>query len=447
MRFSIFAILVCLMVSAAGWADTAANTTFVDSNTTRIQGANVQDALESADAALVADDADLTQLGSYHQGVASDADVVHLRSDCVGVSDCFTTTAALTTWLWDSGRSPEPTSGDRVAVHVGPGTFGPLECEGTIAAPKGWVSIKGSGRQTTVFRRSQSEVGLLSACAGAIDIRHCDGLDFDNLAARGDTGVLWAGSGVGNWSDVDMIGQRVNDCSQASLGWYDVPDGASARSLHYIWNGRIEARGTSGLLNYGYSTHFAETWIYGTDIVAKPTTDLSGTDNYALFMTGNADVRLFGGSVRSDVGAAVNSTFPPAFFQGGLVAVENRGGVFHMHGGIIRASASASNVDVDTWGVRASAGGFVHTPATAYTVEPGQSGTASRAAAKGSASVLAPFLNPAGATPPVAVGLNGSDLFVDTDAGAQGGESHLMVSDSSCSSGGPWRDMATGNCR
>lgn len=50
--------------------------------------------------------------------------VVYLRKTC-DVNYCFTSTAALTTWLWGAGsgdRLAPPSSTDHVVVRVGPGT-------------------------------------------------------------------------------------------------------------------------------------------------------------------------------------------------------------------------------------------------------------------------------------------------------------------------------------
>lgn len=379
------------------------------------------------------------------QTVDPSASVVHLRKTC-DVDNCFTTTSALTTWLWGGGsgdRTNEPSSGDRVAVHVGPGEFGPLVCDGS-SDDRGYISVSGSGRQQTRFVRTGNEPnnpGLEGACGGAIHVENCRELDFSHLTAEGQTGVFWVGGGEGTWSDVDMIGTPQEAiCGLGSLGWYDLP-GEGGLSEHFIFGSRAIARGD--ILNAAFDAAGAEIWFYGGDIVVEATRDdastIVGVSSYQ-----EADVRLFGTTVRAQVEPGVDTT--PNRFYG---AWAHDGGVLHMHGGIINASADQGTGNVDAYGIFANkSGSFAHSPGTAFVVKAGGSGTATRVDSVNGATVQSPFVWPAGSTPPAAASLHGSDAFVDTDAGSSGSEAHLMVRDSSCAAGGgPWRDMVTGSCR
>jgi hypothetical protein len=378
--------------------------------------------------------------------------IAYLRTDCTGVSDCFTSTAALTTWLWGGGRSPAPTSGDRVTVHVGPGDFDPFVCP----SGGGHVTVLGSGRDSTRFERLVDTAGLFSGgIAGAIHSEGCEELEFGNLEARGQNGVTWENGGSATWWNVDLVGVLTPAMTMYTglvAGWYDV---GPAVSEHFMFGTQIEARGShngSSGINVGFLASASDSWFYGGDIHATQDYDVSNIfGNWAVGMTSLGILRVFGSSVRSDVGAAADGLFVGVGDgRPGLAAVVlNLTGKFHMHGGIIRADASAAADAFDLSAITAIDSSFVHTPGTAYVVlENPAGGTATRVEALGSAQVQSPFLWPAGDTPPTPDEDHGQGMFVDTAAGSGNDESHLMVRDATCAgAGGPWRDMATGSCR
>lgn len=376
------------------------------------------------------------------QTVDPDASIVHLRTAC-DIDNCFTDTEDLTEWLWEGGRTSPPSAGDRVTVQVGPGSFDPFVCDGSAQA-RGYVSVVGSGRQQSRFVRlatGPGPDGKLGACGGAIHVENCRELDFSHLTAIGETGVFWLGGGSATWSDVDMIGEPQGGfCGLGALGWYDLP-GAGGRSLHYIFGSRVFGRGHPIAVS-ALDVVDAEIWFYGGDVVAEATG--SGTAILAAANVTNAgDLRLFGSSVRARVepGAAVSGGFYGAWVHDG--------GKLHLHGAIVNASADQGSGAIDAYGIFAEdAGSMVHTPGTAFVVNAAGSGVATRVAAVGGAMVHSPFVWPASTSPPPVETLHGADAFVETDAGPSGNEAHLMVRDASCAgAGGPWRDMATGQCR
>ena len=322
---------------------------------------------------------------------------------------------------------------------MGPGDFAPFECTGTNAQPRGWVSVHGSGPETTRFVRTDAAGGFKGACAGGIEIRHCDGMEFHDVGAYGQTGVEWAGAGQGVWSNVDMVAELVPGVTcggGGALGWYDVEDtnDPSDKSLHYFFGCRVISKGGTFYAIAFDSTH-AENWFYGGDILSEPSTAFN---SFAVQVSAG-DLRAFGATVRAR---------PSATMATATAGAEIVSGAFHMHGGIINVDGSGSS-QANLWGIRANgASSFAHTPGTAFVLKPAAAGTTKRIEEINGAQVQSPFLWPAGTTPPAPDSTDGSDLFVDTNAGASGGESHLMVRDSSCTApGGPWRDMATGACR
>lgn len=376
----------------------------------------------------------------------SDADVIHLRNDCdvegSPLDNCFESTSAVTTWLWGGGRGVEPSENDRVVVQVGPGNFDQFRCEAS-GAPRGFVSVMGAGRDQTRLRYTGTATveGEGAYCEGAIAVEGCTDLNFESLTAESHRiGATWTGDGESTWSDVDMLGGAFEgeSCGAADVGvgWYD------KGGLHYFFGSR--AVGMDGSLVLGGFNGAGETWFYGGEIAVDPRKDFGSvfpTFVWGVNAASTGDIRIFGSVVRAVVGPAVSATF--SSFQG-----LRAGGTIHMHGGIVSIDASASTDDVDVYGIHAGSGALVHAPDTAFAIKAAGSGVATRVHATTGANVASPFLWPAGDTPPPIVSVDGYDQFVDTDAGASGGESHLMVYDSGCSAGGgPWRDMSDGSCR
>lgn len=148
-----------------------------------------------------------TTTNNNNPTIDSDAQLVYLRETCLitentYMDNCFDNTADLTDWLWESGeRTQLPSKTERVYIDMGPGDFDPFESNGSLSdsVRRGWVSIKGAGSEVSRFG---GVMGLNGARKAAIDIRHCDGLEFDNLGAYGPIGASWAGAGTGKWNQV-----------------------------------------------------------------------------------------------------------------------------------------------------------------------------------------------------------------------------------------------------
>lgn len=380
--------------------------------------------------------------------IDNDADIIYLQKSCAlpggGFQDnCFTTTSAVTTWLWGGGandRNQLPSANDRVVVRVGAGSFSTFACD-----HKGYVSVVGSGRE-------QTRIENLNSNAKAIDIDSCDSLDFSNLTAHACIAVLWEASGSSTWTDVDMIGGDTGTNCIEVHGWSDNgPQIEAQKAKHFFFGSRAIAHGNNGSSanTTAFNAYDSENWFYGGDIL----TDVQGTPDIntrAVLINEIGDLRVFGSTIRLLVNVTSTS-------GGVLNGVENLN-TFHMHGGIINVSTNNSSVDVDAVGIFNM--GTTHTPETAFNIKPAGNGKGVRIFdANGTA--MTPFLWPSSPTPPAAGEAGGTslfpaafnladgyDMFVDTDAGPNGGENHLMVNDKSCTgAGGPWRDMTNGACR
>lgn len=365
------------------------------------------------------------------------ATVVELRTSCAMpgstyLDNCFESADAVTDWMWINAGTPgarntEPNSLDPVTVRVGPGTFGDFNCEG--GTMRGFVSVEGAGRDVTRFISDGSFHSPAGACRGGVTSLGCTNLSFRNITAEGDAGVLWTGTGDSQWQDVDMSADNEDGigCLSAAFAWYDV---FSAGGLHFFWNTRFEAIGTSGGTN-AFRNNGAEIWAYGSDFFVRSAGVAYGGPLSAIETAGAAGMRIFGSTVRGKVDASASAS--------GVIGVKVLG-EFHMHGGIISLDASAhpSGAVIGIWASQAAA--FAHTPDTAFALKGGI-----KIRLLGPGAIHSPFLWPAGTTPPDILSQTGSDLFVKTDEGPGQDEARLLVYDSGCSPD-PWRRVSNDTC-
>lgn len=413
---------LALLNPVASLAVEANDVGFDDSGTTHVQGADVQAALESADAKL--DDLD-----GHHTGVDAAADIVLLRKVCAGEANCFATMPALLDWITGVRTSTEP-----LLVAMGPGVFASIDC-GSSWPSFTDVTFRGAGRDRTTIGDGTGLFGVLAV--------NCGSLEFQDLKVEGSPySVWWQGAGRSVWTNTDLVGI-----------WYDLLCGVPPieRSVHFFFGNQIEGDGSSAFISL-----CGENWIYGSDIVSRPTSVGAGAPT-PLVVGGKGDVRVFGSTIRMLTDEIPDGTQTSLNYIGVLVGKGDvlggppGTGTFHMHGGII--SVNASNlVEAGATGIHVIPGGnaLVHTPGAAFTVLPGQNGQRTRI----SGNAQSPFQWPAGSTPPDLVSENGSDLFVETDCFSDGacdetpagGESHLMIYDESCGSD-PWRNVNTNACR
>src|SRR5512145_3060273 len=115
-----------------------------------------------------------TPSASFAQTLDPNASVVHLRTSCTDTPAwewCFTSTSALTDWIWRDGptdRTNPPSATDRVLVLAGPGDFPKFICDGT-GTPRGWVTVIGAGRDHTRFVANDGDSQTsVSYCRGGI---------------------------------------------------------------------------------------------------------------------------------------------------------------------------------------------------------------------------------------------------------------------------------------
>ncbi|MDJ0789935.1 MAG: hypothetical protein QNK05_24325 [Myxococcota bacterium] len=371
-----------------------------------------------------------------------------LRSDCTGLSDCFTDMASLLSWTWGT-RQPDAAA--PLLIDIGAGEFGPFDCpdSGVPADPNGFVTVRGAGPETT---RIYQALGFnIFDITGAVNLQNCTQVNFESLTIASESvGIVWNGTGTSRWSNIDVVagGEGVY-----TAGWIEGTDGGAhlcRPSLHYWFGSTIRALG-GALTNTGYYVNdaCAEHWFYGGEIEARMDGAVSTPAVNRAIQMNRGDMRVFGSALRSHPGAYTGAV--TGGYAGVVVGTPDPA-VFHMHGGIINANSVGSTVAVDATALVASASSIAHTPDTAFVVKVGAAGgTATRASGHPDA-ISSPFLWEAGSTPPAVLSVDGEDLFVETDCDADGDcenaddEPHLMIYRASCGAS-PWFDAVTGRCR
>ncbi|MFK7896405.1 MAG: hypothetical protein AB8G23_11240 [Myxococcota bacterium] len=401
-----------------------------------------------------------------------DADTVYLRKNCRLEADvlpnCVQHLNALDAWIWNVRR---PSEANPLVIHIGPGMH-----NGTFYCPDqtedggeraGWVSVIGSGRGITRIGNTSNPFSL-----GAL-IYNCEGLAFSHLSLEGNAaGVNWSGGGSATWTDVDLSATKTPEL--VSLGWTDSCTGEGSEQSFF--GASIRGFGaTQQAASAAYRSACAHSKFYGGDIqllITNPdasTVDGPQRSGGAVALRGQAELEVYGTSIRVGNSVALNdasSAQEPETLYG--VTVKAFPGTsdtprFRMHGGIISMN-SKSLGDTHLVGLRvigdptrpADQNAYANTAGTAFVLNPGGAGLAERLRVS-DAQVDAPLLWQAGANPPSSKNgdlgsTDGQGLFVETDCDATGAcsagdQSHLMVYDTSCAAGGPWRDVMTNACR
>lgn len=367
-----------------------------------------------------------------------------LSIDCSSTSGiCFKDTTALEDWLWTIAK---PNRLAPVVVTVGPGRFGAFRCPRSKQAGRrnGWLTLRGSGTQTSSFESHGSAPALVSF--------GCEALAFENLSIIGrETGVEWNDGGSSKWSNTEIWAG--GDQVESGAAWRDGT--CREQSIHHFFGTRIVGRGARS--NSAIHAVCSEVWFFGGEIMARPENPSPAIErNIAVVVAENGDVRLFGSALRSNIGpgAIVSSDG-----EGVIGALISNGGMFHMHGGIISLEALGYPGNLDVTGIYSKDHAhMIHTPGTSFALSPAGHGRIRRLAGE-TRNVDSPFLWPASDEPPGKIvggfsSFNGQDLFVETDCArdgrcnGSGEEGHLMIYNAAaCGSRDPWLDAITGRCR
>jgi hypothetical protein len=390
-------------------------------------------------------------------------DIVKLRTNCGSEVDCTTlnpttntqtscclnSMTTVNTWLWGQRK---PSAAKPVLLDIGPGEFGPFDCPAATGGnpANGYVTVRGSGRDTTTIRRASFAAG-----SGAVTLKSCQRMTFQDLNVSGNgVAVSWSGTGSTQWFNVGIEAQSVYGFF--AYGWYDEQSTApTPRPVHYWFSTKVRTTGAV-FANNGFLARASEHWFYGGEVESVLTSVANGatvTNSAPVALDGLGEFRAFGSALRSRTD----------IFCGTVTAVGVQvagSGHFHMHGGVINATATPDSgscaTNMSATGLLFTGNDHVHTPGTAFIVRKNLNGVAARLQNTGTGTVESPYHWPPSADPPTITSLTGADLFVETDcadapantaSNCNGGgtETHLMVSSNSCAS--KWFDATQGTCR
>lgn len=382
----------------------------------------------------VTDAEDLSASASFDMKVSDaidpSASTVHLRKDCTGYENCFTTTITLKTWIETtraaSGTMPELT------VEVGPGRFSTFQCQGQDN-----ITLRGSGQSNTIFGSTYSFAGINGA--------NCNNFVVQDLTAEGSLAAVgWSGLGSSEWHNVHQKG--------GTYGWTESGCGGvvtnSDRPVHRFYSSKITAS-----FKVAYLAQCSENWFFGSEIVASGSVaggSLRGIT--ARTYTGNnynPEIHVYGGVIRV-IATDPDATFVPPDGGGdgsGFIAVgAGYNAEIHIHGTGIDVLGNGKPNEIAALAVN---GGKIHAAQSSFVLQTGTGGTAHRIHNLGG-EVHAPYLWETAAINMNLSSDEGADMVVEStcvDASCTDQKPHLLIYSNSCTTDGHWYDTVAQKCR
>jgi len=398
------------------------------------------------------------------------AEVVKLRQNCSGISNCATTFSELLDWTWNTRQ---PNAINPLTIDIGPGIFPLIRYVNNEPFPLnlcsngGHVSFKGAGQGITTIGGIGKPYGqafnIGTKYHSSVGIIDCNKLSFQDMTISSDVasgngvysvhhGVGWFGGGDSTWTNVSI--------EASNYAWIDtcLSNTGQVPGNHVWFGSSIKSISATNYYNIGYASTCGNSSFYGGEIFSiKEAAAVTPGTLVAVAAKGNqASINIYGSLIRSigmpnSIGMGVFSSGNTiALGQGGIVAMD--GAVVHMHGGIISV-LSNSSANSSLFGVAASNGGMVHTPDTAFGMRPAGTGSAIRVINNG-ATIHSPFMWPEDSVPPSITSVTGADVFVETDCSSTGCQTtgdqpHMLIYSEACGNNGssPWFDIVTSSCR
>ena len=355
-----------------------------------------------------------------HASVASDADVVNLRMQCVDglgtvnevkTNNCFTTTTDLEYWINNSRISTNP-----LLVNIGPGVFGKIVCSYS------GVTFRGAGRDHTTITWTGPAFSTFDGC---------DNLNVEDLKVEstGLHGVHIANTQEldSTWTNVEIIG--------VGYGWLEVIESCIGpeRATHRLFSSRITVSSSPDIFKIarGYGANCSKTWLYSTEVNSIANDLVEST--FVLEARNNSEIHVYGSNLRLLASPLLTKNSNLAM----IAALENSD--IHIHGtGIDFISENPHTVYV----LGATVGSSIHANSSAYAIQ--NPGKTIRINSLGGGEIKAPYLWETGSTPPSISSVTGSDVFVDTSRAIP----EMYIYSSECNdAGGNWVSAKTGLCR
>lgn len=361
--------------------------------------------------------------------IADNASIVLLRTSCDNgsgdlLNNCFDDQTALMDWI---KTTRNPGVGDTLTVEIGPGTYQRIEW--LCAAGEGHVSFRGAGRGRTIFTNNL-------VLGNAMTFQNCEDLTFSSMTVDAKfISVVWAGSGNATWTDMELIAGYTT--------WYETPAGqlssgaactSGVNNEHkFFASSLITKNSTIGSLIY--LNNCGITWLVGSELVFDGSTSTFSGPTVGVKSSGEGhEVHLYGSTIRLTANSGSAST--------GLIAFQAYANAeIHVHGTGIDL---VSDKSIPITALEANTGGVIHAAESAYVMETGATGTATRIQNNGG-EVHAPHF---WSTPPGTnyTSANGADRSVVT-TGTSDGFPHTVIYSSGCPSSARWYDAVDSTCR
>ncbi len=371
----------------------------------------------------------LSSSGTVSAIPAANAETVHLKNDCTGVQDCFSTVPDLVTWL-DTQRFPD--ANNPLLINIGPGRFkGPFQCINHTH-----ITLRGSGRSNSIIYGDKSFIPGNVLFAPGMNLKNCDNLNVTDLKVEGEYGaVWWDGSGETNWVDVDL--------EAGGRGWYEFGNCDPSVTKHTWFNSRIISTPyvTSSV---AYSSFCGEALFHHSELSAYATSTgtngLGWGDLRALWVQGGT-TNFFGGRLKTV------ATSPPISALAAFESVRAKNGKANLMNTSIEI---VSSIDHPVSVLCAESGGSITAISSAYII-PDTTQQVTRIDLSGG-SIDASFHWGARTIPPNIVSVTGADRYTETDCSNNGCQTlgttpHSMIYNQDCTISGPWFDTITTKCR
>lgn len=401
-------------------------------------------------------------LNSYAiNNAPADADTITLRTSCLenknGVSteipNCFETMNAVNTWLLNVRQSSatKPT-----VIDVGPGKF-----SGWSACTSPNVTLRGSGREQTIFKKA-TNFNVAIQIQNGCDNLNVQDMTFDNSNGTWGVFVHETFTGKTSWTNVEIIG--------GAYGWIEsIPTTCSNHNgRHSFFSSRITSTGTDpgfSTLSRAYTASCAQSWFWGSEITSK--TPDNKASSYAL-EANDAEVHLYGSNVRLLLSNDTIASGYGPYGNGDFLLAALNGSAIHIHGtGLDVVHPGAGTADM----LYADSASHFHANESGFNIHVSGAGKVRRIAGAPN-RIEAPYIWKQGTQPPLStkldgtatyygvqtlISVSGADSYIETDCPVTGNCSlggsfpHQMIYRAECTNttanGGPWFDLTTKDCR
>lgn len=352
---------------------------------------------------------------NINAAIDEDAQIVNLRKNCLEdgaeVPNCFISSSAVMDWIQNIRTVTKP-----LTINVGPGKHDYFKCVNTNK-----LSIKGSGPTQSFF--------------SGLHASNCFDLNVQDVTVTNwfPSPIYWSGDGSSIWTNVQVIG--------SIYAWTETGcDQITKRPLHKWFASQLKSNSKTV-----YLSACSENWIFGSELVLTGA-DLNGVKNGVMVGAANGEntnpeLHLYGGNLRVILQDDITYSDMTAVYAG-------RNGEVHIHGTGI--DVVGNNINNNVTALRGEDGGMIHAAQSAFVMKTEGDGKIIRINnVDGISKIMAPYL---WEKEILSKGNNfisddGADRTTEIVCDTQSCSPHSYIYMSSCTTNGPWFDIATNSCR